>query len=57
MQGVVKEIFALGRCWMRGHRHNRQQFAAMGVAAQRHQAKAVKEPCSSRKIMQEVLRL
>jgi len=30
-QGVVKDIFALERCWMRGHRHNRWLFAAMGV--------------------------
>ncbi len=43
MQGLVKEIFALERCWMRGHGNNRWLFAAMGVAVQLQQANAFKE--------------
>jgi hypothetical protein len=57
MQGVVKDIFALDRCWMRGHRHNRWLFAAMGVAVQLHQARALKAHRSTWKIKQEVLGL
>ena len=57
MQGVVKDIFALERCWMRGHRHNRWLFAAMGVAVQLHQARALKAHRSAWKIKQEVLGL
>jgi hypothetical protein len=57
MQGVIKDIFALDRCWMRGHRQNRWLFAAMGVAVQRHQARALKAHRSTWKIKQEVLGL
>jgi hypothetical protein len=57
MQGVVKDIFALDRCWMRGHRQNRWLFAAMGGAVQRHQARALKAHRSTWKIKQEVLGL
>jgi hypothetical protein len=57
MQGVVKDIFALDRCWMRGHRNNRWLFAAMGVAVQLHQARALKAHRSTWKIKQEVLGL
>ena len=57
MQGVVKAIFALDRCRMRGHRHNRWLFAAMGVAVQLHQARALKAHRSTWKIKQEVLGL
>ena len=57
MQGVVKEIFGLERCWMRGHRHNRWLFAAMGVAVQLHQAHALQEKRSTWKIKHEVLGL
>jgi hypothetical protein len=57
MQGLVKEIFRLKRCWMRGHQHNRRLFAAMGVAVQLHQAKALKEQRSPWKLKQEVLAL
>ena len=56
-QGVVKDIFALERCWMRGHRHNRWLFAAMGVAVQLHQARALNAHRSTWKIKQEVLGL
>lgn len=57
MQGVVKDIFALERCWMRGHRNNRWLFAAMGVAVQMHQARALDKRRSPWKIKQEVLGL
>jgi hypothetical protein len=57
MQGVVKDIFALERCWMRGHRNNRWLFAAMGVAVQLHQAQALQEKRSTWKIKHEVLGL
>jgi hypothetical protein len=57
MQGVVKDIFALDRCWRRGHRNNRWLFAAMGVAVQLHQARALKAYRSTWKIKQEVLGL
>jgi hypothetical protein len=54
-QGVVKDTSALERCWMRGHRHTRWLFAAMGVTVQRHQARALKRQRSVWKIEQEVL--
>lgn len=57
MQGVVKDIFALARGWMRGHRNNRWLFAAMGVAVQVHQARALQAHRSPWKIKQEVLGL
>jgi hypothetical protein len=57
MQGVVQDIFALERCWMRGHRHNRWLFAAMGVVVQQHQARALKAHRSPWKIKQAVLGL
>lgn len=57
MQGVVKNIFALDRCWMRGQRNNRWLFAAMGVAVQLHQARALTAHRSTWKIKQEVLGL
>lgn len=34
MQGLVKELFDLDRCWMRGVASNRWLIAAMGVAVQ-----------------------
>jgi hypothetical protein len=57
MQGVVTDIFALQRCWMRGQRNNRWLFAAMGGAVQLHQARALKAHRSTWKIKQEVLGL
>jgi hypothetical protein len=57
MQGLVKEIFGVERCWMRGHRNNRWLLAAMGVAVQLHQANALQEERSTWKIKQEVLGL
>ena len=40
MQGLLKDIFELERCWMRGNANNRWLFAAMGVAVQMHQYRA-----------------
>jgi hypothetical protein len=57
MPGVVKDIFALERCWMRGHWNNRWLFAAMRVAVQLHRAKALSEQRSTWQIKQEVLGL
>jgi hypothetical protein len=57
MPGVVKAIFALERCWMRGHRHNRWLFAAMGVTVQIRQSRALKRQRSVWKTKQEVLGL
>ncbi len=55
MQGLVKEIFDLDRCWMRGNATNRWLFAAMGLAIQMHQLRAYKEQGSTWKIKAEVL--
>jgi hypothetical protein len=55
--GVVKDIFALARCWMRGQRNNRWRVAAMGVAVQLHQARALIAHRSTWKITQEGLGL
>lgn len=55
MQGIVKDIFDLDRCWMRGERNNRWLFAAMGLAVQMHQLEAYQNNCSTWKIKSEVL--
>jgi len=55
MQGLVKEVFDLDRCWMRGDATNRWLFAAMGLAIQMHQLRAYKEHRSTWKIKAEVL--
>jgi hypothetical protein len=34
MQSLVKNIFELDQCWMRGNANNRWLFAAMGLAVQ-----------------------
>lgn len=57
MPGVVQDICALDRCWMRGQRHNRWRFAAMGVTVQLHQARALQAHRSTWKIKPEVLGL
>jgi hypothetical protein len=57
MPGVVQGIFALERCWMRGHHHNRWLFAAMGGAVHLHQTRALNTHRSTWKIKQEVLGL
>jgi hypothetical protein len=57
MQGVIKDIFALERCRMRGHRNNRWLFAAVGVAVPLHQARALNAHRSPWKSKREVLGL
>jgi hypothetical protein len=55
MQGLVKDIFELERCWMRGKENNRWVFAAMGVAVQMHQYRAWQAGRSTWAVKQEVL--
>jgi hypothetical protein len=43
MQGIVKNIFDLEPCWMRGKQNNRWLFAAMGLAIQMHRLDALKK--------------
>jgi hypothetical protein len=47
MQALVKEIFDLHRCWMRGNASNRWLFAAMGVAVQIAQRQAYRQKRST----------
>ena len=54
-QGIVKEIFDLDRCWMRGNKNNRWLFAAMGLTIQMHQLIAFREKRSTWNIKDEVL--
>ena len=54
-QGIVKEIFELDRCWMKGAENYRWLFAAMGLTIQMHQFKAYHEKRSTWKIKEEVL--
>ena len=42
MQGLVKDIVDLDRCWMRGDENNRWLFAAKGLTIQMHQLEAYK---------------
>jgi hypothetical protein len=55
MQGLVKNIFDLDRCWMRGDDNNRWLFAAMGVAVQIAQWQAYKVKQSTWNIKTMVL--
>jgi hypothetical protein len=55
MQGLVKDIFELERCWMRGQANNRWLFAAMGVAVQMEQDRAWQAGRSTWTIKSEVL--
>ena len=55
MQGLIKDIFDLDTCWMRGNQNNRWLFAAMGIAVQMHQLTAFIEKRSTWKIKTEVL--
>ena len=55
LQGLVKDIFELDRCWMRGEKSNQWLFAAMGLTIQMHQLTAFKEKRSTWKIKHEVL--
>lgn len=55
MQGIVKEIFELDNCWMRGNVNNRWLFAAMGVAVQIAQWRALNQKSSTWEIKSRVL--
>jgi hypothetical protein len=55
VQGLVKDIFDIDRCWMCGNNSNRSLFAAMGITVQMHQLTAFKENRSTWKIKDEVL--
>jgi len=55
MQGIVKKIFDLNRCWMSGEGSNRWPFAAMGLAIQMLQFKAYKSGRSTWNIKEQVL--
>jgi hypothetical protein len=55
MQGLVKQIFDLDRCWMKGSKNNRWLFAAMGLTIQMHQLTAYRKGKSTCKIQEEVL--
>jgi hypothetical protein len=55
LQGLVKDIFELERCWMRGNKNNRWLFAAMGVVVQMPQYRAWQTGRSTWAIKAEVL--
>lgn len=55
MQGLMKDIFDLETCWMRGELSNRWIFAAMGIAVQSAQWNAYKRKKSTWKIKTAVL--
>lgn len=55
MQGLMKDIFDLETCWMRGDKSNRWLFAAMGITVQMAQWNAFKNKTSTWKVKQEVL--
>jgi len=55
MQGIVKDIFDLDRCWMRNDENNRWLFAAMGLTIQMHQLEAFKKGKSTQIIKEQVL--
>lgn len=57
MQGLVKEIFGLDTCWMRGNANTRWLFAAMGIAVQIAQWNAFQQHRSTWQIKTEVLGL
>ena len=55
MQGLIKDIIDLDKCWMLGNDNNRWPFAAMGITVQMHQFSAFKEKRSAWKIKTPVL--
>jgi hypothetical protein len=57
MQGLMKNIFELERCWMRGNQNNRWLFASMGIAMQMAQLKAYRQGASTWCVKEEVLGL
>jgi hypothetical protein len=54
MQGLIKDLFGLEDCWMRGNRSNRWLFAAMGIAVQIAQHQADKKGKSTWRIKEAV---
>jgi len=54
MQGLIKDLFGLEDCSMRGNRSNRWLFAAMGIAVQIAQHQADKKGKSTWKIKEAV---
>lgn len=55
MQGLVKDIFELDVCWMRGEKNNRWLFAAMGIAVQISQLAAYRNNRSTWEVKDDVL--
>jgi hypothetical protein len=55
MQGLVKELFELETCWMRGGVSQRWLFAAMGIAVQIAQRRAYRRGTSTWNIKEEVI--
>ena len=55
MQSLVKNIFDLDPCWMRGNEHNCWLFAAMGIAVQMAQLQAYQCHRSTWRIKDAVL--
>lgn len=55
MQGLVKDIFELSECHMKGNINNRWLFAAMGLTVQMYQLTAWRENRSTFKIKDDVL--
>jgi hypothetical protein len=54
MQGLMKEIFGLETCWMRGNANNRWIIAAMGIAVQISQHQAVRRKRSTWAVKNDV---
>jgi len=54
MQGLIKDLFGLEDCWMRGNRSNRWLFAAMGITVQMAQHQADQQNESTWKIKEAV---
>lgn len=55
LQGLIKDVFELDRCWMRGKENKRWLCAAMGVAGQMEQYRAWQVGRSTWAIKSEVL--
>ena len=55
MQGIVKDIFDLNRCWIRGEQNNHWLFAAICLTIQMHQLDTFKKGRSSWNIQEQVL--
>jgi hypothetical protein len=55
MQGIVKGIFDLNRCWMCGEQNIRWLFAAMGLTTQMHHLDDFKKGRSTWNIKEQML--